>query len=245
MNFYEVSESGLTTDDLVWRDGAVEKSLAQYQKDHTGFFSQFPFGTYAFARLDDRLSDSDAWHRTQQNEACDPMGLTMQQPHVEIWNTECFGPKAYEGGVPSNGKHAFAMIITLFGGQSRGEVTLKSDDAKDNPIVDHKHLSDPRDLLVLAEGSRLANEIVMEGSGTRNVIAGSWPAHLTHHTHKYRTEWEAHVRANANTCEYLQPQFTLESTSLCTLTFNAKATIQRGLVRWARTTMRWLYLTSS
>lgn len=100
------------------------------------------------------------------------------------------------------------MITTLFGGQSRGEVTLKSADPMQNPVVDHKHLSDERDLLVLAEGCRLANEIVMEGQGTKAVIKGSWPSHLTHHLHKERGEWEDYVKQKADTCK-IQKFFSL------------------------------------
>ena len=132
------------------------------------------------------------------------MGLTSKQPHVEFWNTECYGPKAY-GEVPGNGKQAFAMITTLFGGQSRGEVRLHSADPTKNPIVDHKHFSDPLDLLVLSEGCRLVNEIVVEGVGTKDVIKGSWPQHLTHHTQKDRSEWEAYVQREADTCKRNPP----------------------------------------
>ena len=132
------------------------------------------------------------------------MGLASQQPHVEIWNTECYGPKAY-GDQPGNDKQAFAMVTTLFGGQSRGEVRLKSADPTDNPVVDHKHFSNPLDLLVLAEGCRLANEIVLEGAGTKDVIEGSWPHHLTDHVDKDRSEWESYVQRKADTCKIHTP----------------------------------------
>ena len=42
------------------------------------------------------------------------MGRTSsKQPHVEFWNTECYGPNPY-WDVPGNDKQAFAMVITLF-----------------------------------------------------------------------------------------------------------------------------------
>lgn len=197
--FYEVSKPKLTTDHLIWHDGAQAESFVQYQKDQTGFFSKFPFGTFAYARLDDRLSDSELWQNALRIEGRDPMGLTSQQPHVEFWNTECYGPKPY-GDIPGNDKQAFAMVTTLFAGRSRGEVKLKSADPTKTPVVDHKHLSDPLDLLVLSEGCRLANEIVLEGTGTKDVIEGSWPHHLTHHTQKDRSEWESFVKREADTC---------------------------------------------
>ena len=202
MVFYEVSDPAVTTDHLIWHEGAMTKSLAQYQESKTGFFSKFPFGTFAFARLDDRLSDAESWRNASQisNTGRDPMGLTKGQPHVEMWNTECYGPKAY-GEEPGNEKQAFSMITTLFGARSRGEVTVNNLDPAANPVVDHKHFSDPLDLLVLAEGCRLANEVVIEGNATKRVITGSWPEGLTHHTFKERAEWEGYLRKNAGTCE--------------------------------------------
>ena len=200
MIFYEVSKPKLTTDHLIWHDGAQQNSLNQYQESHTGFFSQFPFGTFAYARLDNRLADSELWQKAPRTEGRDPMALTPQQPHVEFWNTECYGPKAY-GEVPGKGKQAFAMLITLFAGRSRGEVTLKSADPKENPVVDHKHFSDPLDLLVLSEGCRVANEVILEGAGTKDVIAGSWPHHLAHPTQKDRHAWESYVSREAGTCK--------------------------------------------
>ena len=203
MVFYEVSDPSQTTDHLIWPEGAMAKSLAQYQENKTGFFSKFPFGTFAFARLDDRLRDAGLWQKSSEQATVvgrDPMGLTKSQPHVEMWNTECYGPKAY-GEEPGIGKQAFGMITTLFGGRSRGEVTVKSLDPAANPVVDHKHFSDPLDLLVLAEGLRLANEVVIEGNATKKVITGSWPERLTHHNYKARAEWEDFLRQNGGTCE--------------------------------------------
>lgn len=203
MVFYEVSDPKLTTDHLIWHEGAMNKSLTQYQEDKTGFFSKFPFGVFAFARLDERLSDSELWQKAlgqSCNAGRDAMGLTKRQPHVEIWNTEAYGPGAY-GEEPGNGKQAFGMVTTLFGARSRGEVTVNSLDPAANPVVDHKHFNDPLDLLVLAEGCRLANEVVTKGMATKKVITGSWPGKLTHHTYTERGEWEGFLRQNAGTCE--------------------------------------------
>lgn len=77
-------------------------------------------------------------------------------------------------------KHAFAMITELFAPRSKGTVTLKSTDPFENPVIDCNYLSDPLDLLVLSEGCRLGNEIVMRGSGTKDVVKGSWPPSEKH-----------------------------------------------------------------
>jgi choline dehydrogenase-like flavoprotein len=67
------------------------------------------------------------------------------------------------------------MITELFSPRSKGTVVLKSKEPLDNPIVDHNYLSDPLDLLVLTEGVRMGNEVVMQGKGTKDIVKGSWP----------------------------------------------------------------------
>ncbi|KAI9680403.1 MAG: hypothetical protein M1822_007161 [Bathelium mastoideum] len=204
MTFYEVSKPGLTNDSQLYYPGAAEKSMARYHADHTGFMSQFPFGTFAFARLDDRLADSPIWQEASRAQPYgrDAMGLTSSQPHVEFWNMECYGPPQTYRDFPGDGQSAFAMVTELFSAQSRGEVTLDSPDPTKNPVVDHNYLSDPLglDMLVLSEACQLANEIIMEGVGTRNVIKGAWPKQLTHHTHKSRDAWVSNIRQRADTC---------------------------------------------
>jgi choline dehydrogenase-like flavoprotein len=129
------------------------------------------------------------------------MGLTPSQPNIEFWNTELYGgPKQYED-FPIDHKHAFAMCALLFNQHSRGSVTLKSADPMENPIVDHAYLEDPLDMLVMSEACRFANEIIMKGKGTKDVIKGSWPEGLAHHGFETREEWEPHVREHATTCE--------------------------------------------
>lgn len=199
--FYEVSKPHITTDHLMWHGSAGEKSMAQWKSDHSGFFSQFPFGTFAFARLDDRLADSALWRKASCTDGLDPMGLLPDQPHVEFWNTECFVPKLVDPKFPNEQQHAFAIVTELFAPRSRGTVTLMSKDPTQNPIVDHQYLSDPLDLLVLSEGCQLANEIVMNGAGTKDIVRGSWPSELTHHAYSSREEWEPVIEKTADTCE--------------------------------------------
>ena len=129
------------------------------------------------------------------------MGLLPSQPNVEFWNTELYGgPKQYED-FPMNGEHTFAMCNLLFNQRSRGSVTLRSADPADNPVVDHNYLSDPLDMLVMTEACVFANEMVMRGRGTQGCVKGSWPAHLTHHTHSTREDWIPHVKEHATTCK--------------------------------------------
>jgi choline dehydrogenase-like flavoprotein len=199
--FYEVSEPNLTNDHLAYHDDAMASTYALYKEKKTGILSTFPFGIFGYARLDERLKDSPLWTNAPRQLGRDPMGLTSSQPNIEFWNTELYGgPKQY-ADFPIDHKYAFAMCALLFNQHSRGSVTLKSADPLENPIVDHAYLEDPLDMLVMSEACRFANEIVMEGKGTKGLIKGSWPEGLAHHEFKTREEWEPHVREHATTCK--------------------------------------------
>lgn len=200
--FYETEKPGLTNDHLVYHDDALMNTYQLWKDKKTGFLSTFPFGAFAFARLDDRLKDEPLWAKAPRAHGRDPMGLTPKQPNIEFFTTECYGgPKQYDD-FPIDHKHAFAVISELFSPRSKGTVTLKSQDPLENPIVDHKYLSDPLDMLVISEACRLGNEIVTKGAGTRDIVKGSWPSNLTHHTYTKREEWEPYVRQHATTCKY-------------------------------------------
>ena len=73
--------------------------MTEYQPHRTGFFSQFPFGTFAFAHLDDRVLDSETYlkatHAQQEANGRDTIHLLPTQPHVEIWNTEYYRLHSY------------------------------------------------------------------------------------------------------------------------------------------------------
>jgi len=169
--------------------------------DRTGFLSQFPFGGFAFTRLDERLSEHEKWNDATLKSGLDPMGLSKTQPHVEFFSTEMYGAARHlHVSFPVGGNSSFGMITQLFYPRSRGSVTLKSADPKENPVVQHNYLSDPLDVLVLAEGCRLANEIIMEGAGTKDLITGSWPQEVSHHKYTTIDQWEDFAKRSATTC---------------------------------------------
>ncbi|KAF2822318.1 glucose-methanol-choline oxidoreductase-like protein [Ophiobolus disseminans] len=198
--FYEVSEPGLTNDYLAYHDNAIASTYQLYQEKKTGLLSTFPFGIFAYARLDERLADSELWRNAKREEGRDPMGLTKDQPNIEFWNTELYGGPKQFADFPVDHKHAFALCTLLFNQHSRGSVTLASADPSQNPVVDHAYMSHPLDMLLMSEACRFGNEIIMNGSGTKHIIKGSWPDNLTHHTYTKREDWEPHVRQGATTC---------------------------------------------
>ncbi|KAF1846126.1 GMC oxidoreductase [Cucurbitaria berberidis CBS 394.84] len=198
--FYEVSQPALTNDYLAYHDNAIASTYQLYKEKKTGMLSTFPFGIFGFTRLDERLKDSELWQNAKREPGRDPMGLTKDQPNIEFWNTELYGGPAQYNDFPVDHKHTFAFCTLLFNQHSRGSVVLKSTDPLENPIVDHNYLDHPLDMLVLTEACRFANEIVMNGKGTKDVIKGSWPANLTHHTFTKQGDWEPYVRKHATTC---------------------------------------------
>ncbi|KAM0315859.1 hypothetical protein ACHAPQ_011467 [Fusarium lateritium] len=198
--FYETDKEGITTDSLLYHGNALEKAYAQWKEEKKGPMTVFPFGIFAYARIDERLADSEIWNSAPRKEGRDPMGLTPKQPQVEFFTTECYGgPKQYDQ-FPINGKHAFSMIAELFSPKSRGTVTLRNVDATAIPVVDCNYLSDPLDLEVLAEACAFGNEIVTEGPATKDLVKGSWPSELAHHKFKTREDWKEYVKDNATTC---------------------------------------------
>ncbi|RFU30311.1 hypothetical protein B7463_g6021, partial [Scytalidium lignicola] len=199
--FYSTNKPGLTNDDLLYKPGALQEAMRQWKEEKRGVLSTFPFGVFGFACLDDRLVDEPLWTSAPRDPGRDPMGLTPAQPNVEFFSTELYGgPKIYDQPPDGENTHAFSLIAELFAPKSRGEVTLRSADPQDTPIVNNNYLSDELDVLVLSEACRFANEIITEGKGTRDITDGSWPKELVHHGYKTREEWIRFVRDNAITC---------------------------------------------
>ncbi|CUS12308.1 unnamed protein product [Tuber aestivum] len=198
--FYELNKPGLTLDDQLYPPGAREASYRLWKEHKKGPLSVIPFGAFAYTRLDEHLSDSALWNSAPRLPGRDPMGLTPKQPNIEFFTTECYGGPKQFSDFPHDGESCFSIIAELFSARSRGSVRLRSRDPSVNPVVEHNYLSDVLDLEVLAEACRLGNEIVMEGSGTRDVVSGSWPASAAHHNLRTRDEWKKFVKRNATTC---------------------------------------------
>ncbi|EHK98402.1 putative Choline dehydrogenase [Glarea lozoyensis 74030] len=199
--FYQTTKPNITNDHLLYKPDALGEAYRQWKEEKQGPLSTFPFGAFAYARLDERLKSEPLWKNAPRKEGCDPMGLKPNQPNIEFFSTECYGgPKQFDQYPDGEKTHAFSLIAELFSPKSRGSVTLKSADPKDNPVVDHNYLSDELDVLVLSEACKFANEIITMGKGTKDIVEGSWPKDLTHHTHTKREDWVPYVKDNATTC---------------------------------------------
>lgn len=199
--YYQLKEADLTDDARVNHDpNAYENGHKEWEQKRTGWLANFPFGGFAFARLSDRLErDSEEWRNFPREPGRDPMGLTETQPNLEFFNTICYGGPPEYTDFPKEGEWAFAMCCFLCGLQSRGEVKIKSTDPFEPPYVDPRYLDDRRDLLMMSEGVRFANELVMQGAGTKDVIKGAWPPGADHHLKKTNEDWQPFVKKYTST----------------------------------------------
>ncbi|PIB02803.1 Pyranose dehydrogenase 3 [Cercospora beticola] len=199
--YYEVDGPDLTDDARVNHDPeAYENGHKEWLKDKTGWPATFPFGAFGFTRLSERLDkENPEWAALPREEGRDPMGLTKTQPNLEFFNTICYGGPPEYTDKPKEGQYAMAMCCFLCGQQSRGEVKIKTTDPFEPPYVDPRYLSDKRDLIMMSEGVRWANEVVMEGAGTKKVVKGSWPPGTNHHKNKTNEDWQPHVQKYAST----------------------------------------------
>lgn len=198
--FYETTP-GLTHDHHIHHGTGYSTAQKLWRDTRSGFMANYPSGVFAFARLDDRLADSDLWNASPREPGRDPMGLTPQQPNVEFWNTEAYGgPNFYDN--PEEGRFVFGMVAELFGQKSRGTVKITSTDPTAAPGVNCTYLTNDLDVEVLAEACRLSNEVIMNGESTKNIVKGSWPPNLVHHTHTSREDWAQYVRESATSCKF-------------------------------------------
>lgn len=199
--YYEISEPDLTDDARVNHDpDAFATGYAEWKEKKTGWLATFPFGAFAFARLNDRLDrDNPEWKALSREPGRDPMDLTESQPNLEFFNTVCYGGPPEYTDIPKPGQWALAMCCFLCGQQSRGYVTIKSTDPFEPPYADPKYMDDKRDLIMMSEGVRFANEVIMEGAGTKNIVKGAWPPGATHHLNKTNEDWQPFVQKYAST----------------------------------------------
>ncbi|KAJ6279452.1 hypothetical protein J3E71DRAFT_363895 [Bipolaris maydis] len=126
-------------------------------------------------------------HRVYHGSAMETTYKLWKDKKTGFWSMELYwGPKQFTD-YPVDDKHA------------RGSVKLRPKDARENPMVDHKYLEHPIDMLVISEVCRFANEVVMEGDATKGVVKTSWPE-LRHYEYTEREEWDEYVKEHAMSC---------------------------------------------
>ncbi|SMQ50867.1 unnamed protein product [Zymoseptoria tritici ST99CH_1A5] len=199
--YYEIGEPNLTDDARAHHDpNAFHTGHKEWKSGKSSWLATFPFGAFGFARLNDHLDrDNPEWKALPREPGRAPMGLTDTQPNLEFFHTVCYGgPPEYED-FPKEGQYAVSVCCFLGGQQSRGYTTINSTDPFEPPFVDPKYLDDKRDLIMMSEGVRFANEVTIEGAGTKGLVKGGWPAGTTHHLNKTNEDWQPFVQKYAST----------------------------------------------
>ncbi|HEY1359761.1 MAG TPA: GMC family oxidoreductase N-terminal domain-containing protein [Thermoleophilaceae bacterium] len=85
----------------------------------------------------------------------------LTAPDLEL----IFGPVLYvEEGLAPPPAHGFSIASIALQPRSRGSVRLRSADPLDSPDIDPAYLSDPEDLRVLVEGTKIAKRLAREGA---------------------------------------------------------------------------------
>jgi hypothetical protein len=100
----------------------------------------------------------------------DPMQLTESQPNLEFSHIVCCGGPQEHTDFPKEGQYAFAMLLLPLRPTIAWQSQAKNTKLHENPVVDHKYLSDKRDLLMISKGVRFANEVVMTGEEPKDLI---------------------------------------------------------------------------
>jgi hypothetical protein len=84
--FYETEKPDITLDHLIYHGDSFAATLELYKNEKTGPMSVFPFGSFAYARLDDRLEKYPEWRNAPRKPGRNAMALAPSQPQVEFWN---------------------------------------------------------------------------------------------------------------------------------------------------------------
>lgn len=199
--YYELNTPDLTDDARVNHDpDAYNNGHKEWKESKSGWLATFPFGAFGFNRLSDRLdAENEEWRNLPRKPGRDPMDLTESQPNLEFFHTVCYGGPPEYTDKPQPGQWALSMCCFLCGLQSRGYTTIKTTDPFEPPYVDPKYLDDRRDLLMMSEGVRWMNEVIMTGEGTKDVVKGAWPPGADHHLKKTNEEWQPFVQKYAST----------------------------------------------
>ncbi|KAF9518484.1 GMC oxidoreductase [Hydnum rufescens UP504] len=194
--FYRLN-STLTYDHLVYPPDAIDSATKEWLDTKSGIMGRFPLGPFAFVRLDKLMEDKPEWKAAKEkNPDKDPMGQLLGQPHIEYYSTELYAGGRQHPHLPTKADVSDEKLLRNFNDALRTAVPWfrppqfprSACETQDRPQLSGKGL----DVSVLAEGARYAHEIVIEGAGTREHIAGAWPSSRVYPNGD--EEWKEYVR---------------------------------------------------
>ncbi|PIG86446.1 hypothetical protein AARAC_006468 [Aspergillus arachidicola] len=150
---YKVNNSIPAHNQLFFDPVMLAKAEAQYAKDHTGPLAMFgSSGTLAFPRIQ-RLFESEEFSELSTKEKDFLMEPT--RPSAEIWLGS--GPSVFQDDRPSESYMTHELLLQ--NNLSQGTVSIRSNNPRDQMIVNPNFMNHPFDRRIAIETVRLALNI--------------------------------------------------------------------------------------
>jgi choline dehydrogenase-like flavoprotein len=150
---YKVNNSIPTHNQLFLDPAMLAKAEAQYEKDHTGPLAMFgSSGTLTFPRIQ-RLFESEEFSDLSTKEKDFLMEPT--RPSAEIWLGS--GPSVFQDDRPSESYMTHELLLQ--NNLSQGTVSIRSNNPRDQMIVNPNFMNHPFDRRIAIETVRMALKI--------------------------------------------------------------------------------------
>ncbi|KAJ5708822.1 Glucose-methanol-choline oxidoreductase [Penicillium malachiteum] len=170
-------KDGMGLDNILHQDGPLQDDAKrQYDESKTGPLASGILELIAFCRIDDRLEGYKEYRDAKgMNGGTDPYG-PEGQPHFEIDFMPIFAPPFQRDFSVPEEEDWMTVIVNLVRPQSRnGFVRLTSLDPHEQPEINLNYFSNKLDILVLREGVRFIDDVLMTGDGMKDIIHEDYP----------------------------------------------------------------------
>ena len=163
------------------------ESLDKYKKPHMALWAGIQYALFNSGPVTSNVVEGGAfWYAEGQD----------SKPCPDLQFHFLAGAGA-EAGVPSvpEGSSGITLNSYTLRPKSRGMVTLRSADPRDNPIVDPNFLAEPDDLRISTEGVKISREIFLQPSLQKYIKT----IHFPDHNIKTQSDFEAYARQYGRT----------------------------------------------
>ncbi|NBA94810.1 GMC family oxidoreductase [Pseudomonas sp. R5(2019)] len=160
------------------------KSLDKYAKPHMTLMAGLEYMMFNKGPVTSNIAEAGAfWYGDSRSEI----------PDLQFH----FLPGAgVEAGIPPVSSGSGCTLNSYFlRPNSRGQVTLRSSDPLQPPLIDPNYISDPYDLHVSVEGIKLSREILSQSSLSKYIKAEHFPGSRV----KTQADYEAYARESGRT----------------------------------------------
>ncbi|KAJ5769566.1 oxidoreductase [Penicillium odoratum] len=170
-------KDGMGLDDHLLRAGPQkEGAITAYNRDHSGPLGSGLLELVGFPRIDDRLAGVKEYIQAKkENKGVDPFG-PGGQPHFQIDFVPMFSDAfQWHFPVPPEGSWLTVIVDLLRPISKPGWVKLRSKDPLDDPYINLNYFNDHLDVIVLREGIRAVDDILMTGESFKEIIGEDYP----------------------------------------------------------------------